>query len=468
MRYEKIKFKDFSAGELDQYSDEIGIQSSDKVILENKTLNSCYQLEKTEFSGYSDLSGAFLHPYDNRRYILTTRDSDNHLCLFSFPAGTGTLTLYKDFGVDCNGISLSYFKGLTIVKYSLSGVYYLAYTDTPNISASWIIIPFPLEGLTTTTYQDKKIALKSLGYYSDVSDLYTSDDGINYNLKKSNFPGTSLINIGESLFSYSSRRSMTLYKINSDFSTEVFKRGFKFTSIAGFNDILFYTYTQYIAFYPSILYITTMYTMTEDGTISIFKVFPEHIYPEFIGSTHDKLYFYVSTNTSPSTIDIYSIDKNGAIIKEYSYSDDNSYLWYLLSDSSSNDFLSYDETGEPIFAVQLFTDKAKNRVSDSGFETTIVDKGEILPKQIILKHDPLITGTSVEVYARKDKATSWGSIILTSNTAGSIKKKYTFPKNTKCDYIQYKIIMKTTDTTKYVNNIELEFLYQKCGLANSQ
>lgn len=464
MRYEKIKFKDFSSGELDQYEDEIGIQSSDRVILENKTLNSCYQLKNTVHQNYKDFF-AILNPSDNLRYVLTVRSSDYHLCLYTAQAGIGSLTLYKDFGAGSSGLHLFYFNDLVIVIYVVGGVYYLSYSSTPSISGSWVTILFNLGYLEIIEYQDKIYALKNYGAYSGFSDLYVSEDGINYKLIKSNIPGTSFLIVGNTLLTYAHNRSTTLYKINSDYSFDVFLKGFSYygTSIL-FNDFLFYFDEHIIDSYTPIQ-LSTLYTLSEDGTITKFKQFPYNILPKFIGKTSEKIFFYFYDN---GQYHIYSINKNGAIIKEYKFSSHEFYLYYLLSDSTSTDLLGYDETGDPIFSIQVWSDKEKKRVIESGFETIIVDDGEIIPKQIIIKHDPLLVGTSVQVYFRKDKSTSWGSVVLTSNISASIKKVYNFPKNTKCDYIEFKVLMKTSDTSKYINNPELIFLYQRVGLPNSK
>lgn len=464
MRYEKIKFKDFSSGELDQYEDEIGIQSSDRVLLENKTLNSCYQLKNTVHQNYEDFL-AMLNPSDNLRYILTVRSSDNHLCLYTAQAGIASLTLYKDFGAGLARRGLFYFNDLVVVRYLVNNTYYFSYSSTPNISGSWVTVPCNQGYLKLIEYQNKIYALKNYNSYSGFSDLYVSGDGINYQLIKSNVPGTSFLVVGNTLLTYAHNRSNKLYKINSDYSFDVFLNSFSYNATSvSFNDFLFYFDSHTIDHYTPIE-LSTLYTLSEDGTITKFKQFPYNILPEFIGKTSEKIFFYFYDT---GQYHIYSINKNGAIIKEYKFTSHEFYLYYLLSDSISTDLLGYDETGDPIFSIQVWSDKEKKRVLESGFETIIVDEGEIIPKQIIIKHDPLLVGTSVEVYFRKDKSTSWGSVVLTSNISGSIKKVYNFPKNTKCDYIQFKVLMKTSDTSKYINNPELVFLYQRVGLTNSK
>lgn len=102
------------------------------------------------------------------------------------------------------------------------------------------------------------------------------------------------------------------------------------------------------------------------------------------------------------------------------------------------------------------------------FETPILDEGEIIPIQLILRHKPLPANTTVNVYVKNNYNASWG-LLLVSNTTGSVKKKYNFVNGYGIfDFVQFEIELLTSDTAVSPDDVQLEFLYSPTGLENAR
>ena len=103
------------------------------------------------------------------------------------------------------------------------------------------------------------------------------------------------------------------------------------------------------------------------------------------------------------------------------------------------------------------------------FETPILDEGEIIPIQLILRHKPLPSYTTVvNVYIKNNYNSSWG-LLFVSNTAGSVKKKFNFVNGYGVfDFVQFEIELTTSDPAVSPDDVQLEFLYSPTGLENAK
>ncbi len=119
-----------------------------------------------------------------------------------------------------------------------------------------------------------------------------------------------------------------------------------------------------------------------------------------------------------------------------------------------------DVDGEYIWIHDTGTEKYQ---SSGTCETSIMDKGKHVPCYLIVRHDPLATGTSVKVYAKYNKASSWSVALLTSNVVGSVSCIVKLD-GSEVDFSQFKLELLTTDTSKSPQNVELTFLYIPVGL----
>ena len=129
----------------------------------------------------------------------------------------------------------------------------------------------------------------------------------------------------------------------------------------------------------------------------------------------------------------------------------------------------YDGQLANVTNYALQHDYNKKFYSTGYAETEIQDLGEISPKQIILKHDPLPANSSLKLYFRKDKDSSWGTVLDTFTTLDSVKNIYSFPKGFGAvDFSQFKCELLTSDNISTPFAVSLEFLYLPIGLANSK
>jgi hypothetical protein len=99
----------------------------------------------------------------------------------------------------------------------------------------------------------------------------------------------------------------------------------------------------------------------------------------------------------------------------------------------------------------------------SGYaETSVISVGKIIPRQLILKHKPIATGTSYNVLIKRDMATAYEATpILVSDIEDNTKEIYNFPDGLTYTFLQFKL-----DTAIDVSpdEPELVFIYQDCDL----
>ena len=135
----------------------------------------------------------------------------------------------------------------------------------------------------------------------------------------------------------------------------------------------------------------------------------------------------------------------------------NEEMWDLFV---FNKNIYYIDAGANLPQIQY----GANYILSGTMETSAVNEGEIIPKQLILRHDPLTANTSIKIYAKKDFASSW-TLLLTSNTTGAIKKKYNFANNYGiADFMEFKVELITTLNTISPKFLSLKLLYVPVGL----
>lgn len=157
-----------------------------------------------------------------------------------------------------------------------------------------------------------------------------------------------------------------------------------------------------------------------------------------------------------STYDIFKIDGDGHLFKEYA--DAGAIL-------SGLKFKDYD-----IFMTQYDTvKKSKNYKLAGTIDLPIIDEGDIVPVALIVRHKPLVAGTVVKVYAKKDQNSSWGSALIVSNTTSAVKKEYKYPNgSTRCCFFQAEIELTTNNSANSPEDVSLEFVYLPTGLKNAK
>jgi len=173
----------------------------------------------------------------------------------------------------------------------------------------------------------------------------------------------------------------------------------------------------------------------------------------------DENYAYFKAYT---TGNIYKIDKNGRIFALYTIDPTHNLATGAIFKNMEvfYAFKSGAPTASKIYRNSIYK-------TSGNLETSIFSVGEIVPKQIIVRHKPLPANTSVKIYQKFDRTANY-TLILTSDTDGAVKKKYTFPAGTIIDYGQFKIELITSDTSATPEDVELEFLYLPVGLENAK
>lgn len=171
--------------------------------------------------------------------------------------------------------------------------------------------------------------------------------------------------------------------------------------------------------------------------------------------------------------------------------------WYIATENSTKYLVKWDKDGnifktsaldnntsqEKLFGINNTAyhiyidpsntywtcDRLSNYKASGTLETRTVETGELIPKQLILRHAPLETGGSVKLYYKKNRDAAYSSALITSNTVGDIKKKYTFPSGTAAiDFAQLKFELITSDATKRPYDVEAVLLGVPVGLENAK
>lgn len=165
-------------------------------------------------------------------------------------------------------------------------------------------------------------------------------------------------------------------------------------------------------------------------------------------------YFILGTST---TNDIFRINSNGNIFKEYQ--DVTGSLWWGVPHKEMDIFLAYG-----INKVY----RSNNYKLIGSIELPIIDD-EMIPINLKIKHNPLPTGSTINVYTKKNLENTWSSVVISNTTIGSIKKEYRFENNSDViDFFQIKIELITTNTTTTPEDITVELLYIPAGLKNAK
>lgn len=165
---------------------------------------------------------------------------------------------------------------------------------------------------------------------------------------------------------------------------------------------------------------------------------------------------YFTLTAAGPTYDIFKIDGEGRIFKEYT---NVGAIEIGLRFKDYDVFLTYGNTAK----------KAENYVLAGTIDLPIVDEGEIIPVGLAVRHKPLTNGAAVNLYVKKDQATSWGSAVLANSTANSVKKRYKYPNaGSVVDFFQIRAELTTNSASYSPEDVSVEFLYLPAGLKNAK
>lgn len=474
-RYKSIKFKDFSGGgEQIFLEDQASFSRSYKINLGEANSIRLAALLNAQSLAMKVLGGSGCNNmplfYENGGYnYLFVLDLTTAIPKLLRSSGSGAFTLKYTFSTE-NGLDNVY------MALSHNNYHIVCFDDSVAGKTVWYASTDPTAGWAQiASLLDiapvKNLIVDNKLYIVGTKDLYQTTDGLTYTpmnfsaqlktndviqdaLYFENFWYLVVWNNKEKLYHFMKIENATLKSIlNSKQSINLEKtRNFMYISTNS----------------PCRIYTFDGEELIEKYNLTNF--FPTTYNFRVMKAVEDRIYFnlhFLDPTSAHEKNCLFSIINDKGIFLEFDMSDDEMILFVVQQDNVL--YLGVENTGaSPGFKVYNDYSATGEIFQPTGYaETSIISEGEIVPKQIILRHDKLDSHCSVKVYKDFDRSGTY-TLILTSNTASSIKKKYAFPAGTILDFAQFKIELITTDSSKTPEDIELEFLYLPVGLANAK
>ena len=193
-----------------------------------------------------------------------------------------------------------------------------------------------------------------------------------------------------------------------------------------------------------------------------------YISVRFLMSDEREVHLVASDTLNGSTIEykhLFVINNELGLFYNYSLTTNYSYIAGFKH--LGENYLQLLNFGSPD-KFQIERDNTHKHKTSGYMVTSIIDEGEIVPKQIKVKNDRLPADTKVLVYVKKDKAIAWGSAVLTSDADNAVSKSYAFPSGDRLDFISFKLQLETTDVDVSPENVQLEFIYKPLGLEHAK
>lgn len=449
-RYKKVEFKNFSKGQTkNEFDDPSFYKAINNIAVDENTqkLSLLPALDSTNINddGYGD---AFAENGTYAFSLVYTTASD----FSNLYRSTDGITFTKIYDFPATSIPISLFAiDKQIVAFLEVGAL-IKVAVSSNNGTSFTITTVPND------YKITKITKKDGLYYGHAittgASILTSTDFINwtvvlltsidetiYGLR--NFKGFIHYTLQENFYRLENDLPVLIKSFkNQTYSENIGEKGYLITEGQGTNiNIHIYDGEETKKFGPI--------SGLGDTAIVLF-------------STENYAIIAVFTFATSALYTFYKVFFDGSIFKIYSLTVD-------YSPTGGGNFKGLDliqHTDTVGSTLQIY--RSEDYVLSGTFETTIQDLGEHIPIAIILKHNPLSASTSVKMYKKSDRASSWGSALFTSDVDGAVKYIYKFPAGTKQDFIEFKIELITTDLTKAPKDIQFEFLYLPSGLETSK
>ena len=459
-KYKSIEFSVFKNGEIQKkyselenmaYSNKLAINDYGKVELAKLFVKNDIADTYT-YATNSKIGGRYGATYYFYFFLVKQISGKDHAVLYKCNLGNAP-TLVKDFGAGLPDQIILH-KDRIIVQFENDTTGDLEWYQTTSPTGTWTAIP-ELKNHSMNDWEilNDEIYITILTGYASTgkSNIYISrDNGITFSLLFTQAPVQSLYVANGFLYGKSGdmyvmeNETWRLVEKNVKGSVHIVDE--KLKAIDYHNIYIF-----------------------NGDKFEIERTFEENKYLSFEGVSKYKTFFSIRSDAEGglSNYSLYSYDTRGVLIKEKEFLNKDA-DWGIFGVFFVIDTTYIITKNETNLITEIWNDYNPKYVDNGYFQTTIIDKGEIVPKQLILRHDPLLTGSTVKVYTKKDQASSWENAIITSNTVGGIKKKYNYPAGAIHDFTEFKVELITTDTTKTPKNIKLEFLYLPIGLENAK
>lgn len=436
MRYEKIKFDKIDNGlsvidnEFDSLSNFslVTLDNENKLILANDYDTIIFD---------NDMSGANFFVFGSDFYVLVQDSSTLRVKLYKSTDGI-TFSLNTTLPVQFDSYSRFFDCGNNTCIVECSGNIY-------NVGTGATYSGFSLSAESLTFCNGFYYFVDQDGYlikFKDFSSNGTPVLQLPYNNLDTfivNYEGFLIVNHGDEQVTIIDPLSLTFNYVPESFRIDDFlikNNNFFWTKKYSNNRTIFYKYSGY------------------SEKILDYN-FGERVYPfDFIDNC---LYIYGSVSGKIYKFDTISFK----LFYINTFLNANSAYCLIYNDK----FYFFDQSTIP--AKEAYLHYSDGYILTAGYaETNLINKDTISPKAIILYHYPLPSGCTVKLYASQNFGAY--SLILTSNTLGSTKKEYIFPKNSSVDFIKFKIELLTTNVSNSPSKIKLNFLYQPLGLENSK
>jgi hypothetical protein len=461
-RFETIRFGTFAKGEtLSEFSENPSLSISSKLQLnKNDRIKLAPLFEKhTIGSAYFYGSGDKIWGEYNEQgtiyfFIAVNVAGTDHAYLYSYD-GSAAPTLRKDFGAGLPE-QIIFSKDHIIVQFlsDATGDLEWYWSKTPTVSGSWTnIVAMDNKTMLDWARVDSRIyaTVQNGSLTTKKADLYISDDdGETWTLHQSTAPVQLLVESSGFLYGYTAKGALRVMENNT---WRLVDRSIGYGTLHDIGGLLrLYGFDKVIREFDGL-------SIRKTRTIPISER------PYYVGETNTGSFFKYLNSSNEYVV--YFVDRDGVLMAFASFAsmpDPNQLKGLLRSTGDVYFALTNDDNAG---TVSIHSNYAGKYEGAGNMETENVDKGEIIPKQLIVKHDPLPASTSVKVYYQFNKSGSY-TLVLTSDTDGAVKKAYTFTAGTKIDLAKFKVQLETTDATKTPENISLEFLFVPVGITNAK
>ena len=475
MRYKKIQFKDFSGGgEQIFLQDQAAFSRSYKLNLGEANSIRLAALLNSQSLAMKVLGGSGCNNmplfYENGGYnYLFVLDITTSIPKLYRSTGSGAFTLKYTFstqhGLDNVYMALSH-NNYHIVCFDDSVAGKTVWYASLDPTAGWAQIASLLD-ITPV----KNLIVDNKLYIVGTKDLYQTTDGLTYTPMNFSAQLKSYDFIQDALY-FDGFWYLVLWSNKEQI--------YHFMKVENgiLKTILSSKQSMNIEMTKKFMYISTNYPCriyTWDGEELIEKYDLTNFFPttynfRVMKTIEDRIYFnlhFLDPTSAKEKNCLFSIIDDKGIFLEFDMADDEMILF--VAEQGNVLYLGVENTGaSPGFKVYNDYAATGEIFQPTGYaETSIVDDGEVVPKQLVLKHAPLDSNCSVKVYKDFDRSGTY-TLVLTSNTAAAIKKKYTFPAGTILDFAQFKIELITTDSSETPEDIQLDFLYLPVGLENAK
>lgn len=453
-RYKKIIFSSFDKGSEFDFHEEGGFKTSDGIIIDDKTKKPKLLKDTAieDIAGMEIVCEYSMQEYNGDLYVFVADQATGISKIYISTGGTGALTLYKDLGAG---------NGSPAHLFIAQGKLY-AKTDTHKLYVhDWGASNFVYVSLLGPRSIGRCVDLEEWSYYTVGDSIYRTKDG--FLTAEAIGPAPQ----GFEIEFMAAFQGYIYFQIKNDFvrmdkngKTEVIRN---FPNIPRFKKSSQSTLFIFVSDGKKIdIFAFDGYQIKKIKKINAY----ENVWP--LSFDGELLYFYAiySSIIGNQIYHFYGINEDGHIFRFQNFlkTEDG-----LASDVVKiKDKLIYNGSKPTSPWNARISRETANYVISGGIETGIINKTKIIPIAAIIRNKPLGAGTSIKLYAKKDQSSTWGTALMTSDTAGAVEKQYDFPNTYgKVTFLELRIELLTTDTTKTPEDVEIVFIYSEVGIESS-